>query len=94
MYVFLMDRDKMDIGDLKDDNLESSPSPSTAAPDDRVTTIVKTRVPNYVPPGFHVRARIDEYMFTGECKQRDLDVARSDKNIESLGPARKLRMIP
>jgi hypothetical protein len=84
--------DKMDIDDLDDGKIESSPSPSPA-PDDRMTTVVKTRTPNYVPPGFQVRARIDEYMFTAECRQRDLDAAASDDQIESLGPARKLRVI-
>lgn len=84
----------MNIGDLNDGKLEGTSSPPGAAPDERVTTVVKTRLPNYVPPGFQVRARIDEYMFTAECTQKDLEAAAADTNIESLSPARKLRLIP
>ena len=89
----------MKIGKMKIENLEAGkvefmqPSALGNDEDEDVTLIVKVHTPNYVPPGFNVRSRIDEQMFTAESSRAALAAAQQDPNVESLAPARKLRGI-
>ena len=87
-----MKTEKMKIEELSDDKLEHYRASRPRA-DEKLTVIVKVHVPNYVPGGFDVRARVDEYMFTAECSNAELTAAQADPNVESIAPARKLRAI-
>jgi hypothetical protein len=47
--------------------------------------IVKSRKSGYVPKGFTVRVRINEFFFTADCESPDaLARARKDPDIESI----------
>ena len=84
----------MKIDQLKPDKLERTTPSSAATGRERVTAIVKVRIPNYVPSGLQVRSRIDEHLFTAEGTQADFDAAAKDPNVETISSARKLRLIP
>jgi hypothetical protein len=56
-----------------------------------VAVIVKVAEPGYVPPGFRVRARIDERLFTAECDGASLRRVESDANVVSVSLARRLQ---
>ena len=66
-----------------------SPAEAAAAPTARV--IAKVRTPNYVPPGFVVRTRIDATMFTADAPPDAVDAANDDPEVESISHARNLR---
>jgi hypothetical protein len=58
-----------------------------------VHIIVKTRAPDYVPPGVAARSRIDATMFTAEAPAALLATLDADPEIVSVSPATKLRQI-
>ena len=84
--------DEMKVENLDDDKVEfGQPSALLNDEDENLTLIVKVNKPNYVPPGFKVRSRIDEQMFTAECCRAAMEAAQEDPMVESMAPARKLR---
>ena len=68
--------------------VSAAPLPGDA---ETVTAIVKVAKPGYVPPGFRVRARVDDRMFTAECEGAALKRIESDPDVVSVSLARKLR---
>ena len=52
--------------------------------------IAKVRTPNYVPPGFEVRTRIDATMFTADASHHAVTAAGDDPDVESVALARRL----
>ena len=52
--------------------------------------IVKARTPGYVPPGFTVRTRIDDVMFTADAPAAAVAAATDDPHVESVERARPL----
>ncbi len=68
--------------------ISAAPLPGDA---ETVTVIVKVARPGYVPPGFRVRARVDEQMFTADCDGAALKRVESDANVVSVSLSRKLR---
>ncbi len=69
---------------------DPTPPPRIAAGSGRHGVIVKVRQPGYVPPGFIVRSRIDDRMFTAEVDDAALAAAAEDPGIESLEHPRRL----
>ncbi len=55
--------------------------------------ILKVSKPGYVPPGFTVRSRIDEILFTAIGNAAAIEAARHDAAVESISPATTLRQI-
>jgi hypothetical protein len=49
-------------------------------------------MPNYMPSGFTVRSRIDEYLFTADCTGADLRAAQGDLKVQSIAPSKRLRL--
>lgn len=58
---------------------------------DRRRVIVKVREPGYVPPGFTVRSRVDDKLYTAEATEDALLKARHDRRIISVEGTRRLR---
>jgi hypothetical protein len=75
--------------------LEAASLPSAPAQelDELVELIVKSRTPDYVPPGVKVRARIDPHLFTGEAQASVLSELEQDPEVVSLALGKKLRTI-
>jgi hypothetical protein len=83
----------MEHRDLTHGKTELSPAkPFAAGDEETVPVIVKVKVPNYVPAGFKVRARIDEQLFTADCRGADLRTAQEDPKVESLSLSKQLRL--
>ncbi|MGH9223309.1 MAG: hypothetical protein ACRD2W_05895 [Acidimicrobiales bacterium] len=70
----------------------STPNPAAAARGAKGTSrvIVKARTPGYVPPGFTVRTRIDDIMFTADASADAVASAGSDPDVESVARAERL----
>jgi len=66
----------------------AAPLPGAA---ETVSVIVKVAKPGYVPPGFRVRARIDEQMFTADCEGAALGRVDADPDVVSVALSRKLQ---
>ena len=67
-------------------------SASAAASDPQPTRVIaKVRTPHYVPPGFVVRTRIDETLFTADAPAEAVEKANSDPQVESISRAQGLR---
>lgn len=54
--------------------------------------IVKVTTPGYVPPGFDVRTRIDDRMFTADASRRAVADAADDPQVEAVEAARDLHL--
>lgn len=74
---------------LRPSDPAAAPPPGAAGQGVR-KVIVKVRRPGYVPPGFVVRARIDDRMFTAEVDEAGLAAAADDPGIESVEHPRRL----
>jgi hypothetical protein len=66
----------------------AAPLPGAA---ETVSVIVKVAKPGYVPPGFRVRARVDERMFTADCEGAALERIETDPDVVSVALSRKLQ---
>ncbi len=56
-----------------------------------VTVIVKVAQAGYVPPGFRVRARVDDHLFTADCDGASLRRIEADPNVHSVSLSRRLQ---
>lgn len=83
---------KFDFDDLKELR-EETPLESELAPDQLVLAIVQVREPGYVPPGIHVRSRIDDKLFTAEFPAGRLIDLRADERVASVELSRRLKQI-
>jgi hypothetical protein len=61
--------------------------------DGPVLVIVKVAEAGYVPPGFLVRSRIDEVMFTATCASEALAAASSDSRVVSITHSERFRSL-
>ncbi len=52
--------------------------------------IVKVHRSGYVPPGFTVRTRIDDTLYTAEAAEPDVASARDDPQVVSVESARRV----
>lgn len=70
-----------------------SKTEASAAPPPRRRTrvIVKVRTRGYVPPGFDVRSRVDDTLFTALAHPASIQQANGDPRVVSVAPARRLR---
>jgi hypothetical protein len=60
---------------------------------EKVSLIVKVNKPGYVPEGFDVRTRINDYIFTADSSPATLQLHEHNQNIESISPSIRLKMI-
>ncbi|ONI84830.1 hypothetical protein ALI22I_30560 [Saccharothrix sp. ALI-22-I] len=67
---------------------EPAGEPQRASAPRRV--IVKVRKPGYVPPGFTVRKRIDDTLFTAEAAESALAAAADDPDVHFVEGSRRL----
>ncbi|MFV1964087.1 MAG: hypothetical protein ACC628_01595 [Pirellulaceae bacterium] len=58
-----------------------------------VEAVCKVNVPNYVPDGVQLRARIDTTMFTATMPSCDVEKVQSDPQVESVEISKRLRII-
>lgn len=71
---------------------KSSVPPGSNRPDDaEVVATFKVREANYVPPGVCVRARIDDFMFTGRAPAAVIRQLDGDPKVESVAINQRLR---
>ncbi|MDT7785973.1 MAG: hypothetical protein QOF58_4392 [Pseudonocardiales bacterium] len=52
--------------------------------------VVKVRTPGYVPPGFTVRARIDDELYTADASEVQVAAALKDPQVISVEHGRRL----
>lgn len=66
--------------------------PSEGPADDHVPqrVVVKVRAPGYVPPGFTVRARIDDELYTADASEVQVAAALKDPQVISVERGRRL----
>jgi hypothetical protein len=83
------------VKDVPEDlpELQITGSQPTADAKETVDAIVKVRVPDYVPPGVHLRARVDARMFTATMPSCELPNVQADPNVESVEVTRRLRIV-
>lgn len=82
-------KSKLGIGDKLSMYGFRSAVPGAAAD----TVILKVSQAGYVPPGFTVRSRIDDILFTAVGDAGAIEAARHDASVESISLATKLRQI-
>jgi hypothetical protein len=81
---------KVSLDELKEAKATSEPD---LAPGEIVNAIIKVKQENYVPPGVHLRARIDPCMFTASFAAGDFSKIESDPNVASVEISKPLNLI-
>ena len=83
---------KLNLKDLE--KLSAGPAPARQfTPGQKLQAIVRVREAGYVPPGVHVRARIDERLFTADFPAEQLEAMRLDRGVASVELNEPLRQI-
>jgi hypothetical protein len=73
----------VDLNDLRKLKIEETREESPSS-DEHVKAIVRVSENGYVPPGVHVRSRIDGQMFTAELPADLVATIREDKRVVSV----------
>lgn len=86
-----MERKKLNEGKVT--GTIKSRSARTKSTNEKLALIVKVKEPGYVPEGFQVRTRINEYLFTAEGAPAAVQSNRHNDAIESISINEPLQMI-
>jgi hypothetical protein len=68
--------------------VSAKPLPGDA---ETVAVIVKVAEPGYVPPGFRVRSRVDDCLFTADVEGAALARVEDDAKVVSVSISRRLQ---
>jgi hypothetical protein len=52
--------------------------------------VVKVRTPGYLPPGFTLRAKIDDELYTADANEEQVAAALNDPQVISVERGRRL----
>ena len=72
--------------------LQITNAPPPADAPETIEAIVKVRVPDYVPDGVRLRARVDATMFTATIPSDRLTTILEDPNVQSVERSKRLRI--
>lgn len=83
---------RINIDELKKLEFSSAPAHRAIPANERFSAIIKVRQPHYVPPGVEVRARVDEFLFTGAFQGSLLADLETNDKVVSISLPKRLRL--